>query len=33
MIFIAGEDNASRWQSENSGNRELFELGEAHAFN
>ena len=32
MIFIAGEDNATGWQSENRDGRELFELSEAHAF-
>jgi len=32
MIFIAGEDNAARWQHADSGNREIFQLAEAHAF-
>jgi len=32
MIFIVGEDNATSWQGEIPDGRELFELGEAHAF-
>ena len=32
MVFIAGEDNAAIWQSENPASRENFELTEAHAF-
>jgi len=32
MIFIAGEDNATSWQSENPDRREIFELTVAHAF-
>ena len=32
MIFIAGNNNAADWHSENPDSRELFELSEAHAF-
>ncbi len=32
MIFIVGEDSATSWQNETPDSRELFELGEAHAF-
>ena len=32
MIFIAGEQTAAGWSAEDRENRELFELGEAHAF-
>jgi hypothetical protein len=31
MIFIAGEERAATWCSEDSDNRELFDLPEAHA--
>lgn len=32
MIFITGEERAQNWRSEDSDNRELFDLREAHAF-
>ncbi|MCP4392190.1 MAG: hypothetical protein GY802_28110 [Gammaproteobacteria bacterium] len=32
MMFIAGSDIATGWRNEDPANRELFTLGEAHAF-
>lgn len=32
MVFIAGENNARAWQARSAATRELFRLGEAHAF-
>ncbi len=32
MIFIAGVENAREWQARSAATRELFRLGEAHAF-
>jgi hypothetical protein len=32
MMFIAGKDEAAKWQDRNPSSRELFTLDEAHAF-